>query len=132
MNNKKGFSLMEAVIALSVVVVVSICAMSIVLSSVSAKQTAIDKQKAQYFSDNAWECFKASDSETDFVSNMNFAESVTLEFTNNECVYTSTEHNFTANIKIDYTASRPTFSISVTDKDGKEIVAFTFEKAKGA
>lgn len=131
MNNKKGFSLAEAVIALSVIVIVSVCALTIVLSSISAKQTAIDKEKAQYFANNAWECFKASDSEEGFISNMEFAESVTLEFTDGECTYTSETYKFTAKITIDYTATRPTFDIAVTDKDGNEIIAFTYEKAKG-
>ncbi len=131
MNNKKGFSLAEAVIALSVIVIVSVCALSIVLSSISAKQNAIDKEKAQYFANNAWECFKASDNETDFISNMEFASGVSLTFTGGACEYTSETYKFTANIKINYTADRPTFTIAVTDKDGNEIIAISYEKAKG-
>ena len=75
---KNGYSLVEVVIALSVIVVISIAALSTVLSSVATKQAAINKTEAQNFAENAWECFKVSDDDEKFVSNVNFAEGVTL------------------------------------------------------
>ena len=73
-RNRSGFSLVEVVIALSVIVIVSITSISIVLSSVSSRTAATNKAYAQNFADNLWECFKASDSQEEFLACVLVAE----------------------------------------------------------
>lgn len=68
MENKKGFSLAETVIALAVIVVVSITALTIVMSSIKNKVNIATKLDAQNFAYNTLECFKVSSDETDFKS----------------------------------------------------------------
>lgn len=139
MNNKrKGYSLVEVVIALSVIVVVSITALTIVLSSIATKTAAINKGEAQNFAENVWECFKVSNNEEDFLSNVSFATSAVLgEGQIDDSGYTvytyqSEEYKFTAIINIKYsTTARSEFAVEIVDKDGDSIVSFTYEKGDG-
>lgn len=125
MNKKKGFSLVEAVIALSVVVIVSFAALSLVLSSTTTKANAVNKSKAQYFAYNALECFKASDDTTEFESNMLFAAGIEIKLDENgQCTYLSEENKFTATVTIDGN----TFEITVLDKYDDEIISFDYTK----
>lgn len=94
MDDKKGFSLAETVIALAVIVVVSITALTIVMSSIKNKVNITTKLDAQNFAYNALECFKVSSGEkeessdkSDFEELLNqIAEesNLTLEEDNNE------------------------------------------------
>lgn len=124
-KHKKGFSLVEAVIALTVIVIVSVSAMTIVLSSISARQKAINKAEAQCFADNAWECFKASNTAEEFVNNMVYTGAVVeTDFADTDSsdsgyIYTIEKSNFTAVIKLHY-ALRPTFTMEV--KDGEKTI----------
>ena len=129
-HKKGGFSLMEAVIALTVIVLVSVCALTIVLSSITAKVTEIGKSQAQGFASDAWECFKISNTEDEFVANMNYAVGTELFFTDGVCEYTSEEYKFTAEITLNYAAQRPVFAISVTYQD-KELITFSYTKGGG-
>lgn len=125
MSKKKGFSLVEAIIALTIVVIVSFAALSLVLSSATAKVNAVNKSKAQYFAYDALECFKASKSISDFESNMLFAAGIEIKLDENgQFIYLSEENKFTAEI----TAIDNTFKIEVLDKNQKEIISFDYTK----
>lgn len=137
-RRKRGYSLVEVVIALTVIVTVSITALTIVLSSVATKQTAIHKTETQNFAQSVWECFKVSDNEAEFISNVDFAEGVILsDGTVDEDGYTvytidSEENKFTAIIKVRYSETeRSDLSVDVLDKDGDSIVSFTYQKGDG-
>lgn len=134
-RNKKGFSIVEAIIALSIIVAVSITALSVVVSSITTKVAAINKTEAQNFAYNVWESFKAAENEEEFISLVNFAEGITLTDgvpdENNVNVYTyySEENNFTALVSVKYSATeRPEFKIDVADNKGKEIISFSYRK----
>lgn len=124
MNKKKGFSLVEAVIALTVVVIVSFAALSLVLSSTTTKVNAVNKSKAQYFAYNALECFKASDDTTEFENNIVFAEGLTPTKDENTYIFVSEENKFTAAVTINGKA----FEITVWDKYNDEIISFDYTK----
>ena len=129
-HKKGGFSLMEAVIALTIIVLVSVTALTVVLSSFSAKVTEVGKSQAQSFAANAWECFKVSDTQAEFIENMRFAEGAELTFTEGVCNYTSEEYKFTAEITLNYAVQRPVFEIFVTYQD-KELITFSYTKGGG-
>lgn len=129
-HKKGGFSLMEAVVALTIIVLVSATALTVVLSSISAKVTQVGRSQAQNFAANAWECFKVSDTEEKFIENMHFAEGADLTFTEGFCEYTSEEYKFTAEITLNYAVQRPVFEISVTYQD-KELISFSYTKGGG-
>lgn len=136
-NRKNGYSLVEVVIALSVIVIVSVSALSISLSSVATKVNAINKSHAQSFADNVWESFKAADTEENFISFIAFSEGVDkadITATNGEngntvYTYSSEKHKFTADITVSYPQdARPELKISVADKDGDEIILLEYKK----
>lgn len=113
-RNKRGFSIVEAVIALSVVVLVSACALSIVLSSVKAKQAAINKTYAQNFANNALESFKnhSAEKKESYISTGNFTEY--LCFTEGcDCSLSTTITESSGNqISNEYTVSPNSFKLT--------------------
>ena len=137
-KNKRGYSLAEVVIALSVIVIVSISALSIVLSSVATKVNLINKSHAQSFADNVWESFKAADTRNEFLSLVAFSEGATLtegvtdESGKTTYTYYSVENKFTAEIAVSYHENaRPELEVVVTDKDGDDIISFSYRKGEG-
>ena len=137
-KNNRGYSLVEVVIALSVIVIVSVSALSIVLSSVATKVNAINKSHAQSFADNVWESFKAADTQDEFLSLIAFSEGATLtEGVTDESgktiyTYNSQENKFKAEIAVNYQENtRPELEVIVTDKDGDEIISFSYRKGDG-
>ncbi len=138
MLKRNGYSLVEVVIALSIIVTVTITALSIVLSSVSTKVNAINRSYAQSFADNVWESFKAAETQDEFLSLVAFAEGVTLTGSttdeNGKTLYTyySEKNKFTANISVAFSETeRDEFEIDVTDKDGDNIISFSYRKGDG-
>ena len=132
-RNKKGISIAECVIALTVITVISFAALSILLSSVSAKKAAVSRAEAQSFAESAFECFKASDNEAEFTANMQFAENVTLTGSESEgftrYTYQCEEDQYTAILDVKYSENeRSELNIKVLDKNEKEIIAFSYEK----
>ena len=135
-RSKRGYSLVEVVIALSVIVTVSVTALSIVLSSVAAKTNAINKSCAQSFAENVWESFKAADTQDEFVSLVAFSEGVdkaditASEGENRNIVYTysSEKHKFKAEMTVNYQSQRPELNLAVTDKEGDEIILLEYKK----
>ncbi|MBE6531473.1 MAG: prepilin-type N-terminal cleavage/methylation domain-containing protein [Ruminococcaceae bacterium] len=137
-KNKRGYSLVEVVIALSVIVIVSISALSIMLSSVVTKANAINRSHAQSFADNVWESFKAADTQDEFLSLIAFSdgvlltEGVTDESGKTIYTYNSVENKFTAEIAVSYQENaRPELELIVTDKNGDEIISFSYRKGDG-
>ncbi len=139
-KSKRAFSLAEAVIALSVIVIVSISALSIALSSITARVGVIAKSDAQGFADDLWECFKVSDGQAEFEENVFFARGVLISSEETDADgyavynYNPQHGSFNSLIKIKYSQNqneRSLFSIEVRDKDGDEIVSFFFEKGDG-
>lgn len=137
-KNNRGYSLVEVVIALSVIVIVSVSALSIVLSSVATRVNAINKSHAQSFADNVWESFKAADTQDEFLSLIAFSEGTTLtegvtdESGKTTYTYYSQENKFTAEIAVSYQENaRPELEVIVTDKDGDEIISFSYRKGDG-
>lgn len=134
-NRKSGYSLVEVVIALSVIVIVSVSALSIILSSIATKTAAINRAHAQGFAENVWESFKAADSQEEFVSLVDFSEGIVLSDgindDNGNTVYTycSEKYKFTADITVGYReGERPELRIFVADKGGDEIVLLDYKK----
>lgn len=136
-KRKGGFFLVEVVIALSVIVLVTISALTICISSISAKVKTVDQSTAISFSDNVWECFKAADNEEDFISYVEFAEGITLKDAQqdsgyNVYTYFSEKNKFTARIAVRFASSeRPELKVDVTDKSEELFISFSFIKGGG-
>ena len=59
-RRKSGFSIMETVIALAVIVLVTAAALSVVMASISSRIKQSNYSEAQDFAHNILECFKAA------------------------------------------------------------------------
>ena len=57
---RRGFTLMEAVVAIAVVVIVSFAAMTLALSSVRAEERAVRLNEVSILAENAVECYRAA------------------------------------------------------------------------
>ena len=136
-NLKKGFSLVEVVIALSVITVVTVTALSLTLSSVVARTTSLNKSYAQGFASDVIECFKAADGEEQFVDLVTFATGANLQGEENSDLTDNKIHvtrkfddrNFKAIIEVDYTTARPTLTITVNEADSEdEIIVLEYKR----
>ena len=146
MNNKRkaGFSMVEVIISLAIIVMISITAISITLSSIANRMTIVNRTHGQYFADNVWECFKAAENKSEFESLLNFAypgqddDTSDVDFTfpnasdvDGEYSYPveSERYKFTATVTVTYIEDeRPTLFVEVKELDGDEIISFTYEK----
>ena len=122
-------------IALSVIVIVSVSAISIALSSLTARTNAINKSHAQSFADSVWESFKAADTREEFLDLVEFSERATLAEVSTDgsgktnYTYISEENKFTAEIAVSYQENaRSELVVVVTDGDGGEIISFSYTK----
>ena len=134
-NRKLGFSMVEAVIALTVIVIVSISATTILISSVGTAVRAVNKTHAQNFADGMWESFKVSDDKEEFISHALFSEGVDLGEGVTEVsgktvfLYRCEQRKFTAIVAVYYPENaRPEFSVEIQNEDGEGIISFSYTK----
>ena len=131
LKRKRGFALAETVIALTVVLMVSAAALTMIMSSILVKTTSIIETEARGFASDALECFKAADNKTEFENNLKFAMGV-VELDDNEKTdpnaYRYVFDGFVANIKVNDDLTE--FEIQL-NKKAEEILAFTYRKGGG-
>lgn len=131
--NKKGFAIVETVMAMTIVSLVTITAVMLFFSSVRTTQSAVHKAQAQYFAEDAFACFRAADTADQF-SNAMENRGGFMEFSitgGNKYCFTLNGSRFEAVAFVDYPAEgRASFRIEITD--GDEVVASISEFKKGA
>lgn len=128
-KRKGGFSLMEAVVAMAIVVLVTASALTIATFSTSSRVKSIDKNKAINASYNIIECFKVSTDAEAFQKNFSFAENKQLILTHNgdnnyHCSLSINSFNIAVEIEDDFSE----IHVTVTDDTGKEIVGLEYSK----
>ena len=131
--NKNGITIAEAVIAMTVITIVTVSAISIILSSTVSTKKATYITEAQDFALSALECFRTSENEDDFKSALEFIGGYSGEITENADNYTLTLENSGYNVSIiaEYSDSgADRFSVSVTD--GESAVTDTIEFTKAS
>lgn len=72
-KNKRGFTLIETVIALAVIAIVSMSALVLYFTSENAVRSAHDKQQAQFYVSDVIACYRVSNTTDDFTKNVAFA-----------------------------------------------------------
>ena len=80
--NKRGFTLAESVIALAVIAISSVGALSLILSAQRSTFSAMQKQQAQIYAADIISCYRVSTDSTNFADNVEFALGIT-DFTLN-------------------------------------------------
>ena len=118
-KRNRGFSIMETVIALVVIVMVTAAALSITMAAISARVKMSNYSEAQDFAHNVLECFKAADDEDEFRLNVEFAG---YELSGAASTYTyKVENKFEAVITANFASGK--FAITVNDNNGKVIIS---------
>ncbi len=117
LKGKRGFSLVEVVVALAVIVTVSVAAMSFIKTSSIASDRELAYSEARLYASNALEIFKYAEN-TD-----KYTELVKKKLTPlDEDGYVSVE--ITAN----YEATESTFTATATKQNGDELFKLTYTK----
>lgn len=137
-KKKKGFSLVEVAIALAIITIVTVTALTIALNSIVPKINNNNRSHAQNFAYNAWQCFQEAENADEVFSFLGLSYDLTDMRISQEpdengyttYTYTSKEHNYTASIKLLYPqGDRPQMKISIVDdKKDKEIITFSYER----
>ncbi len=137
MSKKRGFSIVEVVISLTIIILVSFSALTIVLSSTNKRVSAINQTEGQNFASDILECFKASDSFEKFQENVYFALGETADDTNwetnedgtwekdgDDCYTYEKDGRYKVKIKLDYGKNKRTNIAIVVMKNKTEIEDF--------
>lgn len=114
----RGFTLAETALALAVISITCVGALSLILSAQRATMSAAQKQQAQLFAADIVNCFRVSDN-SDFKENLEFA--LGKEISNLTAIPLDDE--LTANVAI----SNNDITVTVT-KDDKNVVQISFTK----
>ena len=71
--NQKGFSLIETVIAMAIIIIVTVSALTMVTSSLNITKKEIYTSKAQYFAADSLEAFRIAEDAAQFEETIAFA-----------------------------------------------------------
>ena len=118
-HKKRGFTLAETVLALAVISVTSIATLSLILSAQRATLSATQKQQAQLFAADIVNCFRVSNSYSDFETNLEFALGKEIS----DITTIDLDEELTANVEIDGND----ITVVVTKND-KNVVQLSFTK----
>lgn len=113
---KHGFTLVEVVVALAIIVTVSVAAMSFIKTSSIASDRELAYSEARLYASNALEIFKYAENETQYTN------LVTKKLTKPDSGYVSVE--ITAN----YTSETKTFIATAKKQNGDTLFILTYTK----
>ncbi len=128
MKKKNGFSMVEVVIALAVVLIVSATAITITIYSITTKQDEINRNEALNLTENIWNCFKAAENEDEFFALVDFSDGVAFQQKNGAYVYSPSIHEYTVRMTFDFdpASGKKSLDITALDRKGKAIVEFDY------
>ena len=130
-NNRKkgGFTIMETIIAMVVVVVVSIAAGTATLASIKAGKNVARDADAIRCAENVLECFKATEGKDAFVSAVSAVEEKGYDFIARQ----DTTYKFKkdAGYTVDVQYSESAITVTVTADDDREVlVEYSYTKGE--
>lgn len=116
LKGKRGFSLVEVVVALAVIVTVSVAAMSFIKTSSIASDRELAYSEARLYASNALEIFKYAENETQYTN------LVKNKLTKPESGYVSVD------IVVKTENNESTFTATATKQNGDELFKLTYTK----
>ena len=120
-TNKRGFTIAETIVALAVVSIVSLSAISLSLSAQNSSRAALQKQQAQFYAMDIISCYRAGG---DFEDNLTFALGVVVndrDWSDEQEI--SLSNGLVAKVK----EEGKTLKVTVVD-DEKELTSLSFTK----
>lgn len=115
LKGKHGFSLVEVVVALAVIVTVSVAAMSFIKTSSIASDRELAYSEARLYASNALEIFKYAENETKYT-----------ELVEKEKKLTPLDEDGYVSVKIETTES--TFTATATKQNGDTLFILEYTK----
>lgn len=116
LKGKRGFSLVEVVVALAMIVTVSVAAMSFIKTSSIASDRELAYSEARLYASNALEIFKYAENETQYT------DLVKNKLTKPESGYVSVD------IVVKTENSESTFTATATKQNGDTLFKLTYTK----
>ena len=123
---KRGFTLAESVLALTVISIASVGTLSLVLSSQRATISAAQKQQAQLYATDIINCYRVSDTYNDFANNVNWAIPLDNTWDGNPATEVDLKGDFVANLAFD-AENEKTLTVTIQDSE-KQLTELTFTK----
>ena len=122
-RSRRGISLVEVVVALTVIAIISSAALSLVISSARVDANSLRSTQVMMAAENVLECYRFAESEGDFADLLQKTGDYTKE---PEAIgtYFLAEKSYV--ITVSYSAEKLIFSAA--DSDGKEIYKYEFNK----
>lgn len=122
LRSKKGMSLVEVVVALTVITIISAAALSLVISSARVDANSLSSTQIMMAAENALECFRFAQNDEDFTTLLK----KTGDYSVIEGVCVMNEPSYVIAVDADYTNGKLTFT--AIDSAGKEICTYEFDK----
>ena len=121
-RSRRGISLVEVVVALTVIAIISSAALSLVISSARVDANSLRSTQVMIAAENSLECYRFAESEEEFAALLE----KTGDYKKVDDAYVLTEKSYV--ITVSYLAEKLIFSAA--DSDGKEIYKYEFNKGK--
>ena len=136
-NLKKGVTLLETVIAIALLAIISVVAVSVSVSSIKSEEKNIQAMEISFIAENAIECFRFADNNDKFIEALNkttdsehpfnkLAEEG-AEANDKKSTYTYVKSAYKVVIVADYTTN--TIQITAEDKNGKTIYSLSYKRS---
>ena len=119
-RSRRGISLVEVVVALTVIAIISSAALSLVISSARVDANSLRSTQVMMAAENVLECYRFAESKEEFAALLE----KTGDYKGSDGVFVLTEKSYV--ITVHYTNTKLTFS--ATDGDGEEIYSYEFDK----
>lgn len=128
--NQKGFSLIETVIAMAIIIIVTVSALTMVTSSLNITKKEIYTSKAQYFAADSLEAFRIAEDAAQFEETIAFAGGYSyFDVDENLYIYYLENSGYTAEISLAYSdINRSEFCVIIKDESGNQIFEYHFQK----
>lgn len=117
LRDKRGFSLVEVVVALAVIVTVSVAAMSFIKTSSIASDRELAYSEARLYASNALEIFKYAENKTQYT-----------ELVEKKLTPLDEDGYVSVKITVNYEATENTFTATATKQNGDTLFKLTYTK----
>ena len=125
-RSRKGVSLVEVVVALAVITIISISALSVVFMSVKVEAKTVVVFEVRNSAENAIECFRFADGDEEIFRNcLNATVASGQQFAGENGTYVSNAGNYTVTITM--LPEESGFTYRAVNEAGQEIYSFTFK-----
>ena len=125
-RRRRGISLVETVVALTIITIISAATVGLTLSSVRTETKAWDETVIYSHAESAVECFRYAEGQDGLAPMGTLLGRLDSGYVQNGNTYVLEKSNYTITVTADLTAHRLTFS--ALSSDGEVIYEFTYDR----